>query len=49
MSSSDSYTAVCDACGWEGPEDSEELAGTSGYVCPKCRQETINYSIPASE
>jgi predicted RNA-binding Zn-ribbon protein involved in translation (DUF1610 family) len=49
MVSPDPYVAVCGACGWEGPEDNEELAGTSDYVCPKCHQETLNYFAPAPE
>jgi hypothetical protein len=45
------YTAVCQACKWEGPEGDIEYLGSGvggpGDVCPECGQEQILYFTPS--
>ena len=45
------YTAVCQACEWDGPEDDVEYLGSGvdgpGDVCPACGQEQILYFTPS--
>lgn len=45
------YTAVCQGCKWEGPEDDIEYLGSGvhgpGDVCPSCGQEQVLYFTPS--